>query len=292
MLCELYIENLAVIEKAEIPFTESFNVFTGETGAGKSILIGGINAVLGKRVSKDIVRSGCEKAVVTAMFRHLTDSTKSKLSELGIDCEDDELMITREIFADGGSSARINSKTSTAAAVREIGDTLIDVHGQHDNRILMYPEKHIEIIDSYGNLNKYLEDYRHSFRELQSTARKIKQLATLEKEKQQRIEFLNQFISDVGELEIENENEDTEVDNEFAIANNSSLLSGVLSRSHVAITGDENNSGMTETIDSVIGELSSYSDIMPKLEQLVDRLEAAKIELSDLGDELSRISDS
>lgn len=292
MLCELYIENLAVIEKAEIPFTESFNVFTGETGAGKSILIGGINAVLGKRVSKDIVRSGCEKAVVTAMFRHLTDSTKSKLSELGIECEDDELMITREIFADGGSSARINSKTSTAAAVREIGDTLIDVHGQHDNRILMYPEKHIEIIDSYGNLNEYLEDYRHSFRELQSTARKIKQLATLEKEKQQRIEFLNQFISDVGELEIENENEDTEVDNEFAIANNSSLLSGVLSRSHVAITGDENNSGMTETIDSVIGELSSYSDIMPKLEQLVDRLEAAKIELSDLGDELSRISDS
>ena len=98
MLCELYIENLAVIQKAEIPFTESFNVFTGETGAGKSILIGGINAVLGKRVSKDIVRSGCEKATVTAMFRHLTDSTRNKLSELGIDCEDDELMITREIF--------------------------------------------------------------------------------------------------------------------------------------------------------------------------------------------------
>ena len=292
MLCELYIENLAVIEKAEIPFTENFNVFTGETGAGKSILIGGINAVLGKRVSKDIVRSGCDKATVTAMFRNLSVSTKNKLSELGIDCEDDELMITREILADGGSSARINSKAATASAVREIGETLIDVHGQHDNRILMYPEKHIEIIDSYGNLWEYLEDYRSSFRELQSTARKIKQLMALEKEKQQRAEFLDQFLKDVGELEIEDENEDTAVDNEFAVANNSSQLSEVLLRSHAAITGDENNSGMTETIDTAIGELSSYADIMPRLEQLIDRLEAAKIELADIGDELSRISDS
>ena len=118
MLSELYIENLAVIQKAEIPFTGNFNVFTGETGAGKSILINGINAVLGKRVSKDIVRSGCEKAVVTAMFRNLTSDTLKKLDELGIACEDDELMITREISADGGSTARINSRTAPISAVR------------------------------------------------------------------------------------------------------------------------------------------------------------------------------
>ena len=129
MLSELYIENLAVIQKAEIPLTESFNVFTGETGAGKSILVGGINAVLGKRISRDMVRSGCEKATVSAMFRHLTPGTVSKLSELGINCEDDELMITREISADGGSSARINSKAAPISAVRELGETLIDVHG-------------------------------------------------------------------------------------------------------------------------------------------------------------------
>lgn len=291
MLCELYIENLAVIQKAEIPFTESFNVFTGETGAGKSILIGGINAVLGKRVSKDIVRSGCEKATVSAMFRRLTDSTRNKLAELGIGCEDDELMITREIFADGGSAARINSKAATAAAVREIGETLIDVHGQHDNRLLMYPEKHIEIIDGYAGLFPYLEDYRSSFRELQSAARMIKQLAFLEREKQQRVEFLKQFLNDVGELELEDENEDTAVEKEFAAANNSSVLAELLSRSHIALSGDENNSGITERIDALIGGLSDYSDIMPELEQLVNRLEAAKIELSDIGDELSRLFD-
>lgn len=291
MLCELYIENLAVIQSARIPFTENFNVFTGETGAGKSILIGGINAVLGKRVSKDIVRSGCEKATVTAMFRRLSEGTKAKLDELGIDRGDDELMITREIFADGGSAARINSKTATASAVREIGETLIDVHGQHDNRILLYPEKHIEIVDGYADLGELLADYRNSFKELQSTARRIKQLAVLERDSRQRADFLNRFIEEIGELELEDENEDTAVENEFAVANNSSVLLEALNGSHIALIGDENSSGMTEAIDRVMGELADFTDIMPELEQLSSRLETAKIELADIGRELSGIAD-
>lgn len=291
MLCELYIENLAVIQSARIPFTENFNVFTGETGAGKSILIGGINAVLGKRVSKEIVRSGCEKATVTALFRRLSEGTKAKLAELGIDWGDDELMITREIFADGGSTARINYKTATASALREIGDTLIDVHGQHDNRILLYPEKHIEIVDGYADLGELLEDYRNSFKELQSTARRIKQLAVSERESRQRADFLNRFIEEIGELELEDENEDTAVENEFAVANNSSVLLEALSGSHIALIGDENSSGMTEAIDRILGDLADFSDIMPELGQLNSRLETAKIELADIGRELSLIAD-
>ncbi len=291
MLSELYIENLAVIQKAEIPLTESFNVFTGETGAGKSILVGGINAVLGKRISRDMVRSGCEKATVSAMFRHLTPGTVRKLSELGISCEDDELMITREISADGGSSARINSKAAPISAVRELGETLIDVHGQHDNKILMYPEKHINIIDDYAELHKQLDDYRKSFRELQDTARRIKKLAVLETEKQQRVEYLNRFLAEVGELELENENEDTEIENEFTVANNSSVLAETISRSHMAVCGSEDSTGMTESIDSVISDLAEYSDIMPSLSPLINRLDAARIELSDIGDELTRLLD-
>ncbi len=291
MLSELYIENLAVIQKADIPLTESFNVFTGETGAGKSILVGGINAVLGKRISRDMVRSGCEKATVSAMFRHLTPGTVRKLSELGISCEDDELMITREISADGGSSARINSKAAPISAVRELGETLIDVHGQHDNKILMYPEKHINIIDDYAELHGQLDDYRKSFRELQDTARRIKKLAVLETEKQQRVEYLNRFLAEVGELELENENEDTEIENEFTVANNSSVLAETISRSHMAVCGSEDSTGMTESIDSVISDLAEYSDIMPSLSPLINRLDAARIELSDIGDELTRLLD-
>ena len=291
MLSELYIENLAVIQKAEIPFTECFNVCTGETGAGKSRLVNGINAVLGKRISKYIVRSGCEKATVTAMFRNLTENTIAKLSELGISCEDDELMITREIFSDGGSSARINSRTAPISAVREIGETLIDVHGQHDNRILMYPEQHINIVDSYAELESELEDYRMSFRELQNTARKIKQYAIMEQEKQQRAEFLSQFIEDVGALDISDENEDTAVENEFAVANNSSILANTLSKSHTAICGDDDTYGMTEKIDTIIKDFTNYSDIMPELASIVNRLESARIEFSDIGQEITKLID-
>ncbi len=292
MLSELYIENLAVIQKAEIPFTESFNVFTGETGAGKSILINGINSVLGKRVSKDIVRSGCDKAVVTAMFRNLTDVTKNKLAELGISCDDDELMITREISADGGSTARINSKPTAVSVIKEIGETLIDVHGQHDNRILMYPEKHINIIDSYAELDKELADYQQTFKQLQTTARKIKQLALLEQEKQQRVEFLNQFITDVGALELEDENEDILVENEFNVANNSAVLAEVLSKSHTAMLGDDDYSGMTENVDTIIKDLSNHTEIIPELSKLIERLETVKIEISDIASEVSRLLDA
>ncbi len=292
MLSELYIENLAVIQKAEIPFSENFNVFTGETGAGKSILVGGINAVLGKRVSKDIVRTGCEKATVSAMFRGLSPTTVKKLEELGISCEDDELMITREISADGGSTARINSKAAPVSAVRELGETLIDVHGQHDNKILMYPEKHIDIIDSYADLGGQLDDYKKSFKELQDTARKIKKLAVMEQEKQQRAEYLNRFLEEVGELRLEDENEDTEVENEFNIANNSSALAETLSRSRTALCGDEDSSGMAGTVDTVISDLSDYADIMPKLSPIAERLEAVKIEISDIGEELERLFES
>ena len=125
MLRELYIEDLAVIKSASIPLEENFNAFTGETGAGKSILINGINAVLGQRVTKDIVRTGSEKALITALFTNLSDSVKAKLDELGISYSDDEITVTREIHADGGSIARINNRATTVSVLRELGAMLI-----------------------------------------------------------------------------------------------------------------------------------------------------------------------
>ena len=136
MLRELSIENLAVIEKATARFGGNFNVFTGETGAGKSILIGGINAILGQRTNKDIVRTGEKKAVITALFDEIPAAVLQKLEEFGFAAED-ELLLSREIFADGKSGARINGRPATAAMLKEIGSMLVDVHGQHENRILL-----------------------------------------------------------------------------------------------------------------------------------------------------------
>ena len=176
MLKELSIENLAVIERVDARFDDKFNVFTGETGAGKSILIGGINAILGQRTTKDIVRTGAPKAVISAVFDELPAEAADKLSELGFSAEDGEVMLTREISADGKSSARINGRTATAAMLREVGSLLVDIHGQHENRILMSNDNQRDILDSYGAIGEILEDYRAKFRDFSRVSRKLKTL--------------------------------------------------------------------------------------------------------------------
>ena len=183
MLAELEIENLAVIAHARIPFSPRLNVFTGETGAGKSILLHGIHAVLGQRVTRDIVRTGCKKAVVTALFTHLDPLVCARLDALSISHVDDELLLTREIAADGGSAARVNGHTTTVSVLREIGDALINIHGQHDNQVLLAPECHLQILDSFGGDDTLLQEYQETFRQLQQAAKRLNQLVKLEQER-------------------------------------------------------------------------------------------------------------
>ncbi len=173
MLQELSIQNLAVISGAEIPLGTGLNVFAGETGAGKSILIHGIQAVLGQRVYKDIVRSGCKKASVTARFSPLGEETKKVLAEHGISCEDDEIFLTREISADGGSTGRLNGKAVPVALLRELGETLVNIHGQHDNQILLRAERHLEVLDHFGEDDTLLREYQSEFAALQKAAKEM-----------------------------------------------------------------------------------------------------------------------
>lgn len=290
MLYELDIENLAVIKNAVIPFSDNFNVFTGETGAGKSILIGGINAVLGQRITKDIVRTGCKKAVVNARFVKLPAETIKKLDEFGISHDDDEITVTREIMADGGSVARINSKAAAVSVLREIGGTLINIHGQHDNQTLLSPEKHIEILDSYGELQGEIDEYRTCFRNLQETARKIKKLALIERDKADRAEVLKRRIADIEEVSPE-DGEDELIDSEFAVARDSDRILNVLNRSFGALSGDDDTDGLPDIINSVQYELSDYNDILEPLKSITERLSNASIEISDIASELRHIAD-
>ena len=290
MLYELDIENLAVIKNAVIPFSDNFNVFTGETGAGKSILIGGINAVLGQRITKDIVRTGCKKAVVNARFVKLPAETIKKLDEFGISHDDDEITVTREIMADGGSVARINSKAAAVSVLREIGGTLINIHGQHDNQTLLSPEKHIEILDSYGELQGEIDEYRTCFRNLQETARKIKKLALIERDKADRAEVLKRRIADIEEVSPE-DGEDELIDSEFAVARDSDRILNVLNRSFGALSGDDDTDGLPDIINSVQYELSDYNDILEPLKSITERLSNASIEISDIASEIRHIAD-
>ena len=220
MLKELYIKNLAVIKEAVIPLGGGLNIFTGETGAGKSILINGINAVLGQRSSKEIVRTGCDKAIITALFTHLPAEAETKLDELGFDHDDDEITVTREISSDGGSVARINDRTASVGLLREIGSLLINIHGQHDNQILLDSEKHLQILDDFGGDDSLLSAYRASFRKLQQTARTLGELKKKEQSRLERSRTLNEIIDDIGELGL-NAGEDDDLEREYQVAKDS-----------------------------------------------------------------------
>ncbi len=288
MLRELYIENLAVIKKASISFCNNLNIFTGETGAGKSILINGINAILGQRTTKDIVRTGCDKAVISAFFSDVPKDTLDKLHEYGLSCEDNQITITREISSDGGSVARINMRVVNITVLKEIGETLINIHGQHDNQILLKPEKHIEILDNFGSLGDILNDYRECFKILQDTAREINNLVINEKEKDLRIKELQEHITDIKELEI-SENEDKEIEDEFNHSKNFSRLFEGLNSSNILLCGNDDISGSIVDVDNSAEKLIAMVDIMPELEPLSKRLKDASIELDDISSEISHM---
>ncbi len=286
MLTELYIENLAVIEKAAITFGEKLNVFTGETGAGKSILINGINAILGQRITKDIVRTGTKKAVISAVFNNVPEKIFHMLYELGIDNDDDILIISREISADGGSIARVNSRPVNLSVLKEIGSYLVNVHGQHDSQILLSPHKHMEILDSYGNLESDVESYRKSFRELQAVSKQIKNVTLNQQNKVDRIAYLKEVIEEISSLDLK-EKEDEEIEDEFTLSNNAVEVRSAVSE---VINLIESDNGISGSLFGSTDILENYSDIFSDLEPLIDRLKSAKIEIDDICAELNHLT--
>lgn len=291
MLSELYIENLAVIEKATIDFSDKLNVFTGETGAGKSILINGINAILGQRVTKDIVRTGTDKAVISALFTDIGDNVLQVLDELGISTEDGQLFLTREISSDGGSVARVNLRAVNVSVLKAIGETLVTIHGQHDNQILMAPERHIEILDSYAESEALIEDYHSSFRELQSIAKKINKIKTEQSKKEFRMAELADIVEEINALNI-HEGEDKEIEAELNISKNAVAISEALYMAKQLLSGDDDTDGAVEMTQRASKSVEGYTDIMTEISPIYDRLSSAAIEMEDISEEIGSLLDS
>lgn len=291
MLSELYIENLAVIEKATIYFSDKLNVFTGETGAGKSILINGINAILGQRVTKDIVRTGTDKAVISALFTDIGDNVLQVLDELGISAEDGQLFLTREIRSDGGSVARVNSRAVNVSVLKAIGETLVTIHGQHDNQILMAPERHIEILDSYAESEALIEDYHSSFRELQIIAKKINKIKTEQSKKEFRMAELADIVEEINALNI-HEGEDKEIEAELNISKNAVAISEALYMAKQLLSGDDDTDGAVEMTQRASKSVEEYTDIMTEISPIYDRLSSAAIEMEDISEEIGSLLDS
>lgn len=290
MLRELSIENLAVIEKASIAFDDKLNVFTGETGAGKSILIGGINAILGGRVSKDIVRAGTEKAVVTGLFDDLPESVRAKLSDNGF-AVDEELLLQRDIHADGKSTARINGRATTVAILRDIASELIDIHGQHDNRLLMDGDNQREILDSYGKNSGLLSEYATAFKEFSALSRKIKEVSRKKTESLEKAELLRERLEELDRYNFSADEEET-VKQKIEELRNAEYISENLYNAQTAISGDDDTDGAYSMLEHCKNSVSSLSDTIPELDKLVERISDMLVELEDIREEIvQRIPD-
>ena len=273
MLSSLQIENVAVIQKAEVHFKPGLNVLTGETGAGKSILIDSINAILGNRTSKDLVRTGASKAVIRAAFEQVPDAVLNSLEKAGYE-RSDALMLSREITAEGKSTCRINGMPATASVLRELCGGLININGQHDSVGLLNPARHLGILDDYAQNDAEFQEYYVLYRELVRIKRELDAMITDEAEKQRKIDLLSYQVQEIEDAGLTAGEEQT-LESRRKILANASAIRDKIAQSYGLLSGDDESSGAVD----LLGEASHAIDTAAQLD---DALAAASSQLLDL----------
>ena len=284
MLSSLQIENVAVIQKANVHFEKGLNVLTGETGAGKSILIDSINAILGNRTSKDLVRTGAPKAVIRAAFEDVPAAVLDKLEKAGYE-RSDALLLSREITAEGKSSCRINGMPATAAVLRDLCGGLININGQHDSVGLLNPAHHEEILDAYAQNGTVYQDYYAVYRELVGVKKALDAMITDENEKQRRIELLRYQVQEIDDADLKVGEEQT-LESRRKVLANASTIRDRIAQAYALLSGGDDSSGAVD----FLGEASNAIDTAAQLDgglsasagQLLDLYYTAKDVAADL----------
>ena len=292
MLKTLSIENIAVIKKTEIEFTSGLNVLTGETGAGKSIVVDSINAVLGERTSKELVRAGSDYALVNAYFEDVNDDVISKLIEYDIPCEEDNsLLLSRRISSQGKSSCRVNGSPVTVSILKEIGAHLINIHGQHDSQALLNPETHYRFVDAYADDGELLEKYRESFKSFLSIRKQLKSLTLDADERDKQSELLDYQIKELKEADIKVSEWDELRRRKNVILNSQSILNAVNTLLGI-INGDDENQGVQASLAFSNKEISDLLDADTDLKEIKDKLDSTDDLLEGIKDLISAKKDS
>ena len=290
MLSSLQIENVAVIQKAEVHFKPGLNVLTGETGAGKSIIIDSINMILGDRANKELVRYGTDKAVVQAVF----DAPKSViniLEENDIDVEDETVIITRQVTKEGKSVARINGMVVTLNILREISDRLINIHGQHDNQALLTPIRHITFLDAYADNEEYINRYKDILSKKREIEKKISSLEMDEQEKMQRIDLLEYQVNEIKKASLEKGEED-DLREQRDIYTNAEQITKSVNEAYMNLyEGDEIQSAY-DGISIAVNEISQISDLNPQLKSIYDTLNEIMYSLEDTAHEIKEFGET
>ena len=284
MLSSLQIENVAVIQKAEVHFEPGLNVLTGETGAGKSILIDSINAILGNRTSKDLVRTGAAKAVIRAAFEQVPPAVLDKLEQSGYE-RSEALLLSREITAEGKSSCRINGMPATAAVLRELCGGLININGQHDSVGLLNPAHHLGILDDYAQNRTVFQEYYALYRELVRVKRELDALITDEAEKQRKIDLLQYQVQEIEDAGLTAGEEQT-LENRRKVLSNASAIRDRLAQSYALLSGSDDAAGAVDLLGEASNAVDAAAQLDPALSaaagQLLDLYYNAKDVAADL----------
>ncbi|HEX3027654.1 MAG TPA: AAA family ATPase [Clostridia bacterium] len=294
MLSQLHIENVAVIENADLNLKRGLNVLTGETGAGKSILIDSINLALGERVTKDIVRTGSRKALVGALFTEISEEAEKLVRELGMECEEDgSLLIQREISADGRGSCRISGRPATVSMLREIGRKLVNIHGQHDNQALLSPDKHIFYLDRFSQTHELLSRYEEAYRRVKQIERELSGILTDETARVRRIELLSYQINEIESAELKPGEEEDLAAQKTVIVNAEKITQSV-NRAYTLLSGDNETAENTDSAErgarelvSTAGEcLAAAAEYNTDYKSLAQRITDLSYEIEDCVSEL------
>ncbi|MBR3894576.1 MAG: DNA repair protein RecN [Clostridia bacterium] len=280
MLRSLHIENIAVIRRVDIDFSQGFSVITGETGAGKSIMIDSINLLLGNRSSRELIRSGESMATVSAVFEELSPAVCQALAEMGFPCEDATLMLQRTVYADGKSKTRIDGQTVTQSVQREIARMLISIHGQSDHQRLLQKSAHAELLDAYAHPEEELAAYRKVYQSLKEVRKKLASIALDEAEKLRMREILQFQISDIDAMKLKDGEEETLTRERDRLCS----LERINRQSELAYRLLASEKGAHTLVNRAESALRTLGDVVEGAEALADRLSAVASELEDVAE--------
>lgn len=287
MLKTLVIENIAVIKKAQIEFTGGLNVLTGETGAGKSIVVDSINAILGERTSRELVRAGSDNAFVNAYFEDINDDVKLKLNEYDIPIEEDgSLLLSRKISAGGKSVCRVNGLPVTVGILKDIGTHLVNIHGQHDSQALLNPDFHYKFVDAYADCDELLAEYKESFKNFLNIRRQLKSLTSDADERDKQSEILDYQIKELRDADIK-VGEWEELKHRKSVILNSQAILNALNTILGAVNGDDENQGIQSVLSSSDKEITALLDADSQLKPIKEKLDSAEDLLESIKDLIS-----
>ena len=290
MLRSLHIENIAVIKQADIELDGGFTVLTGETGAGKSVIIDSINMIIGGKVSRDVVRAGESFALSEAVFDGIDGETAERLAEYGVETDDGEIIISHKMTADGKSTLRINGRAVTKSTLREVGGALISIHGQNDSRVLFNKSAYVDMVDSFGECEFERDAYVEIYNELDEYRKKLRNISTDEEQKARERDILEYQINDIDSKKLR-DGEEEELEAEKLRLSSLEKINKHVNFSYRALQGGEKGASASYLLSRASDSLNKISDVIPEASELAEKLLDMSYEVSDIADRVAAFGD-